>query len=131
MHNLQPQCGLQSGLPLLEVEDRGGSTGAAVLSSGQVWAGDARSCALSPRSPVPGSAGQQAQLLAVGAEPADVLTSADGGDSWLGADGFRSLPSRDSWTFPPSPHQPHTLSIEMLSSPVRPTHADQSCALLI
>jgi photosystem II stability/assembly factor-like uncharacterized protein len=66
-----------------------------------LWEGDARSCAVAPDG-----------TLYVGSEPAMVFRSTDDGDNWTRLDAIDTLPTRDTWTFPPPPHEPHVLSID-------------------
>ena len=99
--------------------DSGSGAGAdePAFSSEHVWAGDARSCCIWDAPPPGGSGGggQQEVGLAVGTEPADVFTSVDSGRSWSGGTGsFAAAPSREKWSFPAPPHQPHVLSVERL-----------------
>eukprot|EP00887_Chlorella_sp_A99_P004693 scaffold4.g4693.t1 len=111
MPGLQPEQ-QQPGLHLLEIAGEEDGAPASVVLSRLAWEGDARSCAAAPP---PGGSGPP--LLAVGSEPADVHVSTDGGACWTGADGFAAMPSRGTWSFPPPPHQPHCLSIELLPAP--------------
>ena len=74
----------------------------------RVWMGDARSCAIARDG-----------TLFVGAEPAMVYRSHDGGRSWDRLDGIDELATRPNWTFPPPPHEPHVLSIDFIAG--RPT----------
>jgi hypothetical protein len=102
-----------SGLHLLHLNANDGDEAPAQ----HVWQGDARSCLAwdSGSGDRAGSGGSPAVGLAVGAEPADVFASLDGGASWTrGTDSFSSAPSRPTWSFPPPPHIPHVLSIERL-----------------
>ena len=69
----------------------------------RIWEGDARSCAIGPD-----------ERLYVGIEPAMVFRSDDGGTSWTRLDKIDALPSRESWYFPPPPHEPHVRSIDFL-----------------
>jgi photosystem II stability/assembly factor-like uncharacterized protein len=46
-----------------------------------------------------------------GTEPAFVFKSLDGGETWTELEGFRKLPGRNSWSFPPPPHLAHVKSI--------------------
>ena len=81
----------------------------AAWAAERVWSGDARSCGA--------WAAAGGVQLAVGAEPADVFFSGDGGGAWTGGtDSFAGIESRPGWTFPPPPHQPHVLSLERLAS---------------
>ncbi len=69
----------------------------------QLYEGDVRSCAVGPNG-----------VLFLGIEPAMVFRSDDAGASWQRCDAIDQLPTRDTWTFPPPPHQPHVLSIDFL-----------------
>ncbi|MEE9278529.1 MAG: hypothetical protein V3V06_08970 [Dehalococcoidia bacterium] len=69
----------------------------------RIWEGDARSCAVAPDG-----------AYYVGIEPAMILRSDDQGAGWTRCDAIDHLPSREQWTFPPPPHEPHVLSIDFL-----------------
>ena len=69
----------------------------------RVWEGDARSCAIAPGG-----------RFYVGTEPAMVFRSDDAGATWRRLDDIDHLPTRESWYFPPPPHQPHVRSIDFL-----------------
>jgi len=71
----------------------------------RVWEGDARSCAIGPDG-----------KLYVGIEPAMVFRSDDAGQTWKRLDKIDELPTREQWSFPPPPHQPHVRSIDFLPS---------------
>ncbi len=75
----------------------------------RLWAGDARSCAVSPDG-----------VLYVGIEPAMILRSRDDGATWERLAAIDDLPTRDEWSFPPPPHEAHVLSIDFL--PGKPDH---------
>src|ERR1700740_1310848 len=51
-------------------------------------------------------------IVYAGAEPSAVFRSDTGGDSWVDLAGLRSLPSADTWSFPPRPHTHHVRWIE-------------------
>jgi photosystem II stability/assembly factor-like uncharacterized protein len=51
-------------------------------------------------------------IVYAGTEPSAVFRSDDGGDSWLDLAGLRTLPSADTWSFPPRPHTHHVRWIE-------------------
>ena len=106
----------RAGLPGKEVSHistRNGLTLAAVPRDGlyelsgsverRIWHGDARSCAISPEG-----------KLYVGTEPAMIFRSDDSGATWQRLDAIDQLPTRESWYFPPPPHQPHVRSIDFL-----------------
>ena len=100
-----------AGKRVIHVAASGGTVIAAVRREGvyrvdgevadPLWEGDARSCAVAPDG-----------TLYVGSEPAMVFRSTDDGDSWTRLDAIDALPTRDTWTFPPPPHEPHLLSID-------------------
>lgn len=71
----------------------------------RIWEGDARSCAIGPDG-----------KLYVGIEPAMVFRSDDAGQTWTRLDKIDELPTREQWSFPPPPHQPHVRSIDFLPS---------------
>ena len=58
----------------------------AVESERKVWAGNAKTCAIRKL--------QGKQMLFLGTEPADVLTSDDMGGTWRGTDTFAAIPER-------------------------------------
>ena len=58
----------------------------AVESERKVWAGNAKTCAIRKL--------QGEQMLFLGTEPADVLTSDDMGCTWRGTDSFAAIPER-------------------------------------
>jgi len=72
----------------------------------RIWEGDARSCAIGPDG-----------KLYVGVEPAMVFRSDDAGETWKRLDKIDELPTRESWYFPPPPHEPHVRSIDFLPAP--------------
>ena len=100
-----------AGKRVVHVAASGGTVIAAVRREGiyrvggedadSLWEGDARSCAVAPDG-----------TLYVGSEPAMVFRSTNGGASWTRLDAIDALPTRDTWTFPPPPHEPHVLSID-------------------
>jgi photosystem II stability/assembly factor-like uncharacterized protein len=102
-----------TGKTVSHVADRNGAVLAAVPRDGlyktsdagdhRVWEGDARACAVATGG-----------KLYCGIEPAMVLRSEDGGDTWKRLDDIDALPSREKWYFPPPPHQPHVRSIDFL-----------------
>ena len=51
-------------------------------------------------------------IVYAGSEPSAVFRSDTGGDSWVDLAGLRSLPSADTWRFPPRPHTHHVRWIE-------------------
>ena len=51
-------------------------------------------------------------IVYAGTEPSTVFRSNTGGDSWVDLSGLRTLPSADSWSFPPRPHTHHVRWIE-------------------
>src|SRR5215831_3270356 len=51
-------------------------------------------------------------IVYAGTEPSAVFRSDTGGDSWVELAGLRSLPSSDTWSFPPRPHTHHVRWIE-------------------
>ena len=71
----------------------------------RIWEGDARSCAIGPDG-----------KLYVGIEPAMVFRSDDAGQKWKRLDKIDELPTREQWSFPPPPHEPHVRSIDFLPS---------------
>ena len=60
--------------------------GIAVESESKVWAGNAKTCAMREV--------QGKQMLFLGTEPPDVLTSDDMGGTWRGTDSFAAIPER-------------------------------------
>ena len=101
------------GKTISHVADRKGTVLAAVPRDGlykisdggerRIWEGDARACAIGPDG-----------KLYVGIEPAMVFRSDDSGETWKRLDKIDELPTRESWYFPPPPHQPHVRSIDFL-----------------
>ena len=95
------------------VADRDGVTLATVPYEGlyrisdtgerRIWDGDARACAIGPGG-----------KIYVGTEPAMVFRSDNGGGDWVRLDKIDDLPTRESWYFPPPPHEPHVRSIDFL-----------------
>lgn len=79
-------------------------------SSRCVWQGDAKSCSAVDLD-------QGGTRLLVGTEPADVYVSDDGGGTWSCSDSFKGAPTRPKWYFPPPPHLPHTLSLDLALDP--------------
>jgi len=51
-------------------------------------------------------------VVYAGTEPSAVFRSDNGGDSWVDLAGLRTLPSADTWSFPPRPHTHHVRCIE-------------------
>jgi len=51
-------------------------------------------------------------IIYAGTEPSAVFRSDTGGDSWVDLAGLRTLPSSDTWSFPPRPHTHHVRWIE-------------------
>ena len=51
-------------------------------------------------------------ILYVGTEPSAVFRSDTGGDGWVDLAGLGTLPSSDTWSFPPRPHTHHVRWIE-------------------
>ena len=102
-----------AGKEVSHVGTRNGATLAAVPYDGlyelstsgerRIWEGDARSCAIGPDG-----------KLYVGVEPAMVFRSDDAGETWKRLDKIDELPTRESWYFPPPPHEPHVRSIDFL-----------------
>lgn len=102
-----------AGKAVLHVAAEGGVVLAAVEHDGlyvvdaagarRIWEGNAHSCAVAADG-----------AYYVGIEPAMVLRSTDAGESWQRCDAIDDLPTREDWTFPPPPHEPHVLSIDFL-----------------
>jgi hypothetical protein len=57
-------------------------------------------------------------IVYAGTEPSAVFRSDSGGDDWTELAGLRSLPSADTWSFPPRPHTHHVRWIEADASAV-------------
>jgi hypothetical protein len=51
-------------------------------------------------------------IVYAGTEPSAVFRSDTSGDSWVDLAGMRTLPSSDTWSFPPRPHTHHVRWIE-------------------
>lgn len=51
-------------------------------------------------------------IVYAGTEPSAVFRSDTGGDDWADLAGLRTLPSADTWSFPPRPHTHHVRWIE-------------------
>src|SRR5260370_15289101 len=51
-------------------------------------------------------------IVYAGTEPTALFRSETGGDSWVDLAGLRTLPSSDTWSFPPRPHTHHVRWIE-------------------
>jgi photosystem II stability/assembly factor-like uncharacterized protein len=67
-------------------------------------------------SPIAALAGRQVTALGAsgsrfyaGTDPAEVLTSSDGGDTWTQGQSLRELPGYDEWSYPLAPHTPHVM----------------------
>ena len=51
-------------------------------------------------------------IVYAGTEPSAMFRSNSGGDSWVDLAGLRTLPSANTWSFPPRPHAHHVRWIE-------------------
>jgi photosystem II stability/assembly factor-like uncharacterized protein len=67
---------------------------------------------------VKGLDGQQVTALAAlnggfaaGTDPAEVLRSDDGGETWQRGQSLREMPGYEAWTYPGVPHTPHVMLI--------------------
>jgi photosystem II stability/assembly factor-like uncharacterized protein len=56
--------------------------------------------------------GEGRGIVYAGTEPSAVFRSDTGGDSWADVAGLRTLPSSDTWSFPPRPQTHHVRWIE-------------------
>ena len=98
-----PDYGVPMRDPLRPAHARGAMRSA---DGGQTWA------------PVDGLSGQQVTALAAvgggflaGTDPAELLHSEDGGETWQRGQSLREMPGYERWTYPGVPHTPHVMLI--------------------